>query len=175
MKTTIEDFKISTSLDKIKLGEKMRLNLNLKLKGELVNSFIPDNWEKAYKEGERKFLLRYFLKIKEIKGFLSSKELIKEKIIRKAVFFWTRNPTIDRTYWVELVLEDKQPYLIREIDVIHERLFSLNKTYEIDSNILGEGKHKIRAEVKIKWANYVFIDAATLKAKSNILAIECIK
>ncbi|HLI46842.1 MAG TPA: hypothetical protein VKU94_06590 [Geobacterales bacterium] len=175
MTTSIEEFKLTASSERIKLGEKIKINLSMSIKGDLVNNFTPDNWEKAYKEGERKFMLRYFIKIKNLKGFLSSNDLIKEKIVRRAVFFWTRNPTIDRTYWVELVLEDKKPYLIREIDGIYEKLFNLERSYEIDSNLLGDGKHKIRAEVKVKWANYVFIDASTLKAKSNVIAIECLK
>jgi len=174
MKSKINEFKIEAENAKIKRGENIKLNISCNLIGEIRDSFIPENWELAYLAGDRRFMLRYFVKIKLLKGIFS-KNILEDKIVRKAVFFFTRNPTIEKTYWVELVLEDKQPYLIKSLEEIKEKLFNLKKAYEINSSMLRIGNNKIRAEIRVKWANYAFIKSSTLKSKSNVIEIECLE
>ncbi len=160
--------------EKVKVGEKIRLFISFVLNGGIRKVFNPDVWDEAYKKGERKFLLKYLVKIKLKKGIFS-KEILKEKVIRKAVFFWTRNPTIDRRIWVLLVYEDMQPKLITSLEEIHEDFFKFEKFYELDTRLLGKGRHTIQAEVRAKWSNYTFIKASQVKASSNIVEIECIE
>lgn len=167
--------RITVENDKVKYGENLKINLQFSLGGEIREVFTPDSWEMAYKEWERKFILKYQIKFKVKEGIFSAKEILSDKLVRKAVFFWTRNPTIERRIWVLIVPEDKQPVLLKNLAEIHERLFKIEKTYEISTELLGTGRHKIHAEIKARWSNYPFIKATTVKTKSNVLEIECLK
>lgn len=171
MEGILENIEFIAEKNEVSYKDKIRLKLSASINGKIREVFIPETWDEAHRKGERKFILKYLVKIKK-KELFSSKDLVKDKIVRKAVLFWTRNPTIDKRIWVMLVLEDQQPILIRELDEIHERLFSLNKLYEIDAKDLGIGKHKIQAEISARWSNYTFTKKTVLKTKKSI-EIEC--
>jgi hypothetical protein len=172
METFLENVIIDTDKNKLKEDDTLKIRIYAKLNGKIREVFSPDIWEKAYDKGERRFLLRYYIEIFKKEKFLK-KLILKDKIVRKATFFWTRNPTIENRIWVMYVSEEKKPYLPSDAEEIKDKLFVLKKEYLIDNFKLGKGKHEIFAVVKAKWGNYEFIEKGEVKAKSNKVKVEC--
>jgi len=172
METYFENVVIHVDKYKVKEDEMIKIRIFAKVKGKLREIFLPEIWEKSYDNGERRFMLRYYVKIYK-KGRLSKSLILEDKIVRKATFFWTRNPTLKNRIWVMFVSEEKKPYLPSDPEEIKEKLFGIEKEYLIDASKLGKGNHEIFVIIKAKWGNYDFVKKGTIKAKSNKVKVEC--
>jgi|BEDMetMinimDraft_1075159.scaffolds.fasta_scaffold05230_2 hypothetical protein len=148
---------------------KVRITIRFEIDGKIKEDFNLEKIEEAYDKGDRKFNLNFYIKIVK-RGFIFKKELIKERIKRKAIIFWTRNPLIHKRIWVELIMEDGKPYILYDFNEIKKKLFNFEREYIIDLNVFkGYEEVKLLGIISAKWSKYFFTPKDYIEYKEPII------
>jgi hypothetical protein len=104
---------------------------------------------------------------------VGKKKIHSVKFLRKAIFFWARNPKIQHRIWVSIVKDDSPFYPLSE----HESrslLFDVNKIIEFSISDLNQGIYNFHADVRVSWGKHNFTGALKLEGISNQEQIEII-
>ncbi|HEY8522888.1 MAG TPA: hypothetical protein VIL14_03925, partial [Nitrososphaeraceae archaeon] len=83
----------------------LSFNLGLKINGKIREFFTQSLWEKAYNKFDNTFRITIKVDLKS-----KNKVIYSVKFVRKAVFFWTRNPKIQHRIWIFIVKDDTPFY-----------------------------------------------------------------
>ena len=142
------------------------LTLSFSLEGFIRQVLTQKNWEKAYNKHDNSLRLTIKLDIKN-----NGKIIESIKLIRKAIFFWTRNPKIDHRIWI-MIVKDDTPFYPLEEEEARELLFDFNKDIEIKPDALRKGKNNLTVLVELSWGKHEFIEKNSLKKESNIQQID---
>jgi len=167
-----ESYIDNTVLKKIEeesnIGNTIKLSLNFTIKGFIREIFTQKNWEKAYNKHDNIFRMVIKLDIKNNGYIIES-----EKLLRKAILFWTRNPKIQHRIWITIV-KDEAPHYPLEEDEAKNLLFDFKKEIEIESNKLKSGKNKIAIKINISWGKHEYIEKEEITKETNTEEIEII-
>lgn len=142
------------------------LTLSFSIDGFIRQVLTQKNWEKAYNKHDNSLRLTIKLDIKN-----NGKIIESIKLIRKAIFFWTRNPKIDHRIWIMIVTDDTPFYPLEEEEA-RQLLFDFNKDIEIKPDALRKGKNDITVLVELSWGKHEFIEKNNVKKESNIQQID---
>ena len=144
------------------MNEKLStLTLRFSVDGFIRQVLTQKNWEKAYNKHDNSLRLTIKLDIKNNGKIIESK-----KLIRKAIFFWTRNPKIDHRIWI-MIVKDDIPFYPLEEEEARQLLFDFTKDIEIKPEVLRKGKNDITVLVELSWGKHEFIEKNSLKKESN--------
>ncbi|GBC74948.1 hypothetical protein HRbin06_00256 [archaeon HR06] len=158
--------------NRILKDETLKLELTFSLKGDIRESFSQRNWEEAWDKHD--IIMRFFYKIKIYREEFLRKLLGEFEFIRKAKFYWSRNPDLPYRIWVMIVDEEGNPILPKDEMEAKEFLFDGVKSFNFFGKEIGLGKHRLAAEVNVKWLKHTFTDKNSLKVKSNFVEVEII-
>jgi hypothetical protein len=103
---------------------------------------------------------------------LLSKPLKEEKFVRRAVFFWTRNPEIPHRVWMTVATEFETILYPKTEEEARDMMFNVTRSFELPANSLGRGNHNLGANVSAKWGKHVFTERGEASAKSPPLKIQ---
>ena len=173
----ISDIELVKSNDKFKLDENVALNVKFSVLGALREAFNEKNWEKAYNKHDNVFKLKYGVKL--YTGGIRKREISRPiDTYRKVAIFWTRNPKItqvaEKKIWVQIA-KNFEPFIPRNQTEAQEMLLDFNEKMEFKASELGDGKHKMGAEVYVSWLKHDYIDSFSEKAHSKEIEIEITK
>ncbi len=176
-KSFIGEIELEKSNDKFEMDENIAVNVKFSVMGALRESFNEKNWERAYNKHDNVFKLKYGVKL--YTTGLRKHELGKPiDTYRKAAIFWTRNPKLTRVaekkIWVQIA-KNFEPFIPRTETEAREMLLDFNEKLEFKAADLGNGKHKIEAEVFVSWLKHDYSEATSLKSHSKEIEIEIIK
>ena len=142
-------------------NERISFNLSLKIHGKIRELFNQSLWEKAYNKFDNTFRITINVDLK-----FKSKDIYSVKFIRKAVFFWTRNPKIHHRIWIFIIKNDS-PFYPESEEEAKSLLFDIEKTIELNPSTITKKISKIYANVKISWGKHNFTEPTKLEGKSN--------
>lgn len=176
-KSFIGNIELSRSNDGFKLNENVIINVKFSIMGALREAWNEKNWEKAYNKHDNVFKLKYEVKL--YTGGLRKREIGKpQDTYRKAAIFWTRNPKLtqiaERKIWVQIA-KNFEPFIPRTQTEAQEMLLDFDEKMEFGASELGEGKHKIGAEVFVSWLKHDYTESFSEKAHSEEIEIEVTK
>lgn len=173
--TRIEAMTIETPNETLRLDEAIELTVNLKVLGGLRNCLEQEAWEEAYNLGDKFIRVTYFIELnKSYAGILKTKIIKPHKIVRKATFYWSRNPDLPYKIWALISQENHNPIVPKDEEDTKSLMFDLKKTYHIMGSDLGKGDHKLSAKVRVKWPRHSFVDSGSASMTSNNLMISCL-
>ncbi len=93
--------------------------------------------------------------------------------MRRASFYWSRDPDLAYRIWVMIVPEGGGPPEIpRSVEEAKAKMLDVEKEFKFPASSLGPGRHKLVADVKAKWGRRSFIEKGEVSAKSEPLVIE---
>ncbi|HJT83390.1 MAG TPA: hypothetical protein VJ697_02815 [Nitrososphaeraceae archaeon] len=136
-------------------------NLSLKIKGRIRDVFNQSLWEKAYNKFDNTFRITINVDLKS-----RNKILFSLKFVRKAVFFWTRNPKINHRIWI-FIVKDDSPFYPETEEEAKSLLFDVEKIIETNPTIFTKKNSRIYANVKVSWGKHNFSEPTKLEGKSN--------
>ncbi len=136
-------------------------NFSLKIKGRIRDIFNQSLWEKAYNKFDNTFRITINVDLKS-----RNKILYSLKFVRKAVFFWTRNPKINHRIWI-FIVKDDSPFYPETEEEAKSLLFDVEKIIETKRAIFTKKNYKIYANVKVSWGKHNFSEPTKLEGKSN--------
>ena len=88
------------------------------------------------------------------------------KFVRKAVFFWTRNPKIHHRIWI-FIVKDDTPFYPESEEEAKSLLFDIDKVVELKTSAITDKVSTLYANVTISWGKHNFTEPTKLIGKSN--------
>jgi len=142
-------------------NELISFNLSLKINGKIRELFTTSFWEKAYNKFDNTFRITINVDLK-----FKSKVIYSVKFIRKAVFFWTRNPKIHHRIWIFIVKNDS-PFYPETEEEAKSTLFDIDEIIDIKLSSDTDKVSTVYANVVVSWGKHNFTDPTKLLGKSN--------
>lgn len=153
--------KLSQPSEVVNNNNNIQMKLSFSIKGLIRDIFTQKTWEKAYNKHDNVFRLTIILDIKN-----NGKQIDSKKLIRKAIFFWTRNPKISHRIWI-MIVKDESPFYPLEEEEARSLFFDFEQDLAIESNKLNKGKNNIGITVNLSWGKHNFIEKSQITGQSN--------
>jgi len=160
-KDSLDSIVLSKITNQNKCNDLIFFSLSLKINGRIRELFNQPLWEKAYNKFDNTFRITINVDLKS-----GNKILYSIKFVKKAVFFWTRNPRIPHRIWI-FIVKDDSPFYPESEEEAKTLLFDIEKTIELNPSIINKKISKIYANVKISWGKHNFTEPTKLEGKSN--------
>ncbi len=168
----IGDATIFCSPQKARLDESLAIAVNFKLKGGIRRNFVRKLWEAAYDEHDLGLRIGYWVTLFKHRGkLLPGRELKKDKFVRRAVFFWTRNPELPYRVWATVATEFETILYPKTEQEAQDMLFNVTRNFEIPAKTLSTGQHMLDAKVRVKWGKHIFTERGEASAKTGPLKV----
>ena len=122
---SLDNIVLTNITSKTNSNELLSFNLSLKINGKIRELFKQSLWEKAYNKFDNTFRITIKVDLKS-----KNKVIYSVKFVRKAVFFWTRNPKIQHRIWI-FIVKDDTPFYPESEEEAKSLLFDIDKVVEL--------------------------------------------
>ncbi len=154
-------------------NETIKADVGFRIVGGLRESFHPDVWTVAWEDFDKVLRMTLRISLGEQAGLRTRKLAEVRKEVRKASFYWSRDPDLPYRIWAMIVPEDGGPPKIpRNIEDAKSKMLDVEKEFTIPASSLGSGGHRLVAEVEGRWGRRSFIEKGKVASKSKPLVIE---
>ena len=158
---SLDNIVLANITSKTNSKELVSFNLNLKISGKIRELFKQSLWEKAYNKFDNTFRITINVDLK-----FKSKVIYSGKFIRKAVFFWTRNPKIHHRIWI-FIIKDDSPFYPESEEEAKSMLFDVDEIIDIKLSSITDKVSTMYANVVVSWGKHNFTDPTKLLGRSN--------
>jgi hypothetical protein len=165
---SLENIVLSNITSKTNSTELISFNLGLKINGKIRELFKQSLWEKAYNKFDNTFRITINVDLKS-----KNKVIYSVKLVRKAVFFWTRNPKIQHRIWI-FIVKDDTPFYPESEEEAKSLLFDIDKVVELKLSSITDNVSTLYANVIVSWGKHNFTEPTKLVGKSNEEKIQII-
>ena len=175
MTSTISNLVLVKDKDAYASDENIKINVKFSLTGDLRNQFNEKNWTESYVKNDNQFKLKYSIKL--VTGGIRKHSPGREiDTYRKASIFWTRNPKLvnpmkEKRIWVQ-VAKNFEPIIKLTEEDVQKELFDFDEPIILSASDLGQGKHKVSAEVFASWNTHAYVEKNEEKTQSEEIEIE---
>ena len=99
------------------------------------------------------------------------------KFIRKASFYWSRNPKLpppppNKKIWA-LIVADDSPKLPDNVEEVKSLLLDVRYSVELMGSNIHKGAQKLVAHISVSWGKHLFTEPVEIEATSNEIEIVC--
>jgi hypothetical protein len=161
----ISDIKISELTDSGASNKQTALEIRFRIDGKIRDGFEQKNWERAYNKHDNIFRVTILLELRT-----TSKTISSTKLVRKAAFFWTRNPKIQHRIWIQIVKDD-MPFYPLSVDEAKSLLFDFDKVIELDNMALDTKTNKINVRISVSWGKHNFTEPVEISGESETIEL----
>jgi len=154
-------------------GDTVAANLEFRVIGGLREAFHPDVWTVAWEDFDK--ILRLTTKISlEVQRSLVTRKITEaKKEVRKASFYWSRDPDLPYRIWAMIIPEDGGPPKIpRSVEDAKSKMFDVEKSFKFPASALGPGKHRLVGSASATWGRRSFIEKGSASSRSKPLVVE---
>jgi hypothetical protein len=155
------------------MGDTVKANVSFRIVGGLREAFHPDVWTVAWEDFDKILRLTLRFSLKSQGGLRSRKLAVVKKEVRKATFYWSRDPDLPYRIWAMIVPEDGGPPKIpHDVEDAKSKMLDVEKEFTFPSSSLGPGTHRLFAEGGAKWGRRSFIEKGEVTFRSRPLVIQ---
>lgn len=171
---TLSDISLIPDKEEYSQDEEITIRVKFSIQGGLRDAFNEKNWTESYNKYDNLFKLKYGVKLDS--GGFRKHELKSVDTYRKASLFWTRNPKLvnpmkEKRVWVQ-VAKNFEPIIRLTEDEVRQELFDFEEKLTFKASELGEGKHKIGAEVYASWQKHHYTEPDNVKSNAKEIEIK---
>ena len=171
--TRIERVSVTTDRRSYAKGEEVNVNVAFRIVGGLREAFHPDVWTVAWEDFDKILRLTMKLTLGERRGIGSRRLAEIKKEVRKASFYWSRDPDLPYRIWAMIMPEDGGPPQIpRNVEDAKSKMLDVEKEFRIPASSLGTGRHALVADATGRWGRRSFIEKGQVNASSKPVAID---
>ena len=174
-----------TRIDKVQLladrktydsADEIGVNLSFRIIGGLRESFTPEVWTVAWEDFDKILRLTFSVALVVQRGMGKRKLARIKKEVRKASFYWSRDPDLPYRIWAMIVPEDGGPPKIpRNVEDAKSKMLDVEKTFKIQASSLGVGTHKLLGSAKARWGRRTYIEKGNASLDSRPLVVEVVR
>jgi hypothetical protein len=168
----IEQVNVKCSPQKARVDANLAFTVGFRLDGVVRRNFHQKFWEAAYDQHDGGLRMAFKVELRKSGVRLLAKPLKEEKFVRRAVFFWTRNPEIPHRVWMTVATEFETILYPKTEEEAREMMFNVTRSFELPAGSLGKGDHNLAASVSAKWGKHVFTERGEASGKSPSLKIQ---
>jgi len=170
--TRIAGVQLMTDKRSYGVQDTVKASLGFRIVGGLREAFHPDVWTVAWEDFDKILRLTIRVSVGVQRGLLTRRLAEVKKEVRKASFYWSRDPDLPYRIWALVVPEDGGPPIIpRNVEDAQKQMLDVTKTFELPASDLGEGRHKLVGDVYARWGRRSFIEKGEVASKSKPLVI----
>jgi len=163
----------SCSPEKAKTDANIAVTIGFQVQGGVRRNFVRRLWEAAYDEHDTGFRLGYSVVLsKKRPGPLPGIRMKEDKFVRRAVFFWTRNPELPYRVWATVATEYETILYPKSETEAQNMLFDVTRSFEIPARKLGLGTHSLEAGIRAKWGKHIFTERGDATGKSRPVRVK---
>src|SRR5271155_2470080 len=156
---------VSIILDKgvVPVGENIGLTVGFRVVGGLRESLSPNVWTMSWEDNDK--LVRLMMATSVSSG---KKLATTGKEVRRARFYWSRDPDLPYRIWAAVVHEDGgAPIIPVSVEDARSKLLDVVKHFDIPAKSLGRGTHRLVASVDKSWGRRTYIEKGKASGKSK--------
>lgn len=171
--TIIDQIKLSTAKERYSIDEDITLTLKFRLVGGLREAFNPEVWTIAWEDYDKnlRLMLQSYIGIVRV-GFMLRKVTEVKKEVRKATFYWSRDPDLPYRIWTLIIPEDGgAPKIPASVEDAKSKMFDFTKRFDVSAALLGRGKHKLVGIAKVKWGRRSYIEKGEVSRRSEAIEV----
>lgn len=171
--TRIGSVQLMTDRKEYAIGDTITANLGFRIVGGLREAFHPDVWTVSWEDFDKVLRLTFRMSLGVQRGLLTRRLTGVKKAVRKASFYWSRDPDLPYRIWAMVVPEDGgAPKIPVNVEAAKSEMLDVTKTFEVPASSLGAGKHRLVGEVHASWGRRSFIEKGSVSSKSRPLVVE---
>ncbi|QQG47983.1 MAG: hypothetical protein HY247_04210 [archaeon] len=173
--TKADRVKLLTDKKSYGVNETISANLEFRVVGGLREAFHPEVWTVAWEDFDKILRLTLRASVGVRRGLITRKASETKKEVRRASFYWSRDPDLPYRIWAMIVPEDGGPPKIpHSVEDAKSKMLDVEKTLKIPASSLGKGSHRLVASASAKWGRRSFIEKGSVNAKSKpaVISIE---
>jgi len=171
--TRLDEFRLITDKKSYDQDDDVTVNLGFRVVGGLREAFHPDVWTVAWEDFDKILRLTTCVSIGVRRGPLTRRIGKNRKEVRKASFYWSRDPDLPYRIWPMIVPEDGGPPQIpRNVEDAKSKMLDVEKLFRFSASILGAGKHGLVGSASASWGRRSFIEKGSVRSRSKPLVIE---
>jgi hypothetical protein len=171
-RTLIDNVRVVTDKKTYSRDETVTADLEFRIVGGLSEAFHPDVWTVAWEDFDKILRLTLRMELGVQRGPLTRKVAEIKKEVRKASFYWSRDPDLPYRIWAMIVPEDGGPPKIpHSVEDAKSLMLDVEKEFRLPASSLGVGSHKLVADVSARWGRRSFIEKGEVKSRSKPVVI----
>lgn len=165
--TAVADVNVVLDKGVVSSGESLGITVGFRVVGGLRDSFSPNVWTLAWEDNDK--LVRLVMETTVSAG---RKLATTGKEVRRARFYWSRDPDLPYRIWSAIVHEDGgAPIIPTSVEEARAKFLDVVKRFEVPAASLGKGSHRLTAAVDVKWGRRTYIEKGKASAKSKPLEV----
>lgn len=165
--TRIASPKLMTDKKSYSSDDTIIANLGFGIVGGLREAFHPDVWTVAWEDYDKILNLTFRTSLLVRRGPISRRLGQASKLVRKASFYWSRDPDLPYRIWAMIMPEDGGPPRIPlNVEDAKAKMLDFTQTFEVPASQLGTGKHTLSAQAEAKWPRRSFIEKGMASGKA---------
>ena len=170
--TRVDSISVTADKKSYSLSEIVKVNVGFRIVGGLREAFHPDVWTVAWEDFDKALRLTTRITLGAQGGIRARKLAEVRKAVRRASFYWSRDPDLPYRIWAMIVPEDGGPPKIpRNVEDAKSKMLDVEKDFSFPASVLGPGQHKLVAEVKTHWGRRSFVEKGALSSKSKPVVV----
>ncbi|MBI3840647.1 MAG: hypothetical protein HY297_01610 [Thaumarchaeota archaeon] len=171
--TRFDAVRLLTDKRKYSPDEKVNAQVGFRVVGGLREAFHPDVWTVAWEDFDKILRLTMRLSVGAKRGPLTKRLAEIKKEVRRASFYWSRDPDLPYRIWAMIVPEDGGPPKIpANVEDAKSKMLDVTKTLTFPASDLGAGRHKLVGDAHARWGRRSFIEKGRVAGKSKATVIE---
>lgn len=172
--STITDVQLVPEKRESKREETVALNFGFRIVGGVREAFHPDIWTVAWEDFDKIQRLTMRFSVGELRAGILPKKLLEiKKEVRRASFYWSRDPDLPYRIWAMIMHEDgSAPKIPLNVEDAKSKMFDIVKRFEVPASKLGKGTHKLFASAHAKWGRHSYIEKGQLSTRSKEVSVK---
>ncbi len=171
--TRLDGVRLITDKKSYSPKDTVTANLEFRVVGGLREAFHPDVWTVAWEDFDKIVRLTMRISLGVQRGPLTQKLAEIRKEVRKASFYWSRDPDLPYRIWAMVVPEDGGPPKIPiGVEDAKSKMLDVKKTFRFSASTIGNGRHRLVGNAYVSWGRRSFIEKGSASSKSKSLVIE---
>lgn len=167
-KTTLAEVRVVLDRGVVPLDEDVGMTVGFRVIGGLRESFAPSVWTMSWEDNDKLVRLMMDSTVSAGKRLATT-----GKEVRRARFYWSRDPDLPFRIWAAVVHEDGgAPIIPASVEDARAKFLDVVKRFDLPAKTLGRGTHKLVATVNIAWGRRTYIEKGKTSAKSKPVEVK---
>jgi len=164
--TALTELRLIPESREYKLDEAVRINLGFRVMGGLRESFIPDVWTVAWEDNDKMVRIKMESSLRRT-GLGGAALATTGKEVRRAKFYWSRDPDLPYRIWTAIIHEDgSAPIIPESVEDAKSKFLDVVKLFELPASVLGRGRHRVVGSVQVGWGRRSYLEKGSVSGKT---------
>jgi hypothetical protein len=167
-KTTLADVSIILDKGVVSLDDNVGITVGFRVVGGLRESLTPNVWTLAWEENDK--LVRLMMDTTVSAG---RRLATTGREVRRARFYWSRDPDLPYRIWAAIVHEDGgAPMIPVSVEDAQSKFLDVTKRFDVPAKSLGRGTHRLVASVNVAWGRRTYIEKGKTSGRSKPVEVK---